>query len=672
MTATSTSEKSLLNKYGNLVVCLLLTMAILAVFWQMTGYDFVNLDDNIYVTENPHVQAGVTLKGLIWSFGFTDSPYWHPLTWFSHMLDCQLFGLRSGMHHLTNLLLHLLNSLLLFLVLRRMTGSMWKSALVAAVFALHPLNVESVAWVASRKNLLSTLFWLLTLLSYAHYVERPNLERYLLMCLLFALGLMAKPMLVTLPFVLLLLDYWPLGRFRPVEMEGQGQVAIAKSIIPVSGAGACTSLVVEKVPLLVLSLFSICLTSFSVKSSGIVIPTALVPMPLRIENALVSYVDYIAKMFWPRNLAVFYPYPTAIPAWQALGAACLLLWVSLLVWRARKKGPYLVTGWLWYLGTLVPVIGLKQAGIWPAMADHFSYVPLIGLFIIIAWGSDEVTATHRHLKSIIAVSAGVVLFVASAVTWTQLQHWKNSATLFQHALKVTSNNYLAHNNLGNILADQGNLQEAVSHYQEALKIEPNFPRAHNNLGRALARQGKVDEAVVHYREALQLKPNFPKAHNNLANALAKQGKMDEAVDHYRKALELEPNFAGAHNNLANILEGLGKTEEAVYHYSRALHLKPDFAEAYFNLGNVLARQGKLNEAQTYFTRALELRSDFAEAHNSLGVILAQKKRLDEAIVQFTEALRLKPTFPQAQNNLRIALQQAGGAKKPPATEGTQP
>ena len=592
MTTASTPEKSLLSKHGNLVVCLLLALAILAVFYQVSGYDFVNLDDDIYVTDNPHVQAGVTLKGIIWSFGFADSPYWHPLTWFSHMLDYQLFGLRSGMHHLTNLMLHLVNSLLLFLVLRRMTGSLWKSAFVAALFGLHPLNVESVAWIASRKNLLSTLFWLLTLLSYAHYGERPSLLRYLLICLLFALGLMAKPMLVTLPFVLLLLDYWPLGRFRLVRMEDHNDAETAKSIMPVSGAGGGISLVVEKIPLLVLSLFSIYLTSLSVQSSGIVIPTELIPMQLRIENALVSYVGYIVKMFWPQNLAVFYPYPTAIPAWQALGAACLLLCFSLLVLRVWKKIPYLVTGWLWYLGTLMPVIGLKQVGIWPAMADRFSYVPLIGLFIIIAWTVPCLLAKWRYQRIAIFTSAALVLVALMIVTRFQVGHWRDSITLFEHTLAVATDNQIIHNNLGKALIRKGEIDKARFHYARALQLQPDSARAHTNLGNILEQQGKLEEAMHHYYLAVQFDPKLPEAHFNLGNALIRQGKNEEASSHFAIAVQSHPNFAEAHNSLGVSLARQGRFDEAIAQFSKALQIKPDYPQAHKNLEIALYQAGK--------------------------------------------------------------------------------
>lgn len=656
--AESPTRKS---QYANrvIVLCLLLLAITLAVYGQVVKHDFVSLDDDIYLTENYYVLAGLTTAGIVWAFSFTDSPYWHPLTWLSHMLDCQLYGLSPSMHHLTNVVLHLANTLLLFLVFYRMTGALWRSCFVAALFALHPLNVESVAWVSERKNLLSTFFWLLTMVFYVRYSKKPCLARYVLVVSIFALGLMAKPMLVTLPFVLLLLDYWPLGRFPFQQVDSDTRTEAAPATIPVFQKTISVNLVLEKVPLLILSVLSSFLTSLSVQRSGIVISTTLVPMKLRIANAIVSYARYIGKLIWPQDLAVFYPYPSTVPLWQSVGAGLLLAGISFLVIRAWRKLPYLCIGWLWYLGTLIPAIGLVQAGQWPAMADRFTYVPAIGLFVMLAWLIPHVLTKWRYRKTGLVLAAGALLAALLLLTRAQLNRWSNTITLFEHTLKVTENNYLAHNNLGNALARQGKLKQAKDNYVKALRINPTFPRAHNNLANVLARQGKSQEAIAHYTKALEIKPNFPKAHNNLGNVLARQGKNQEAIVHYTKALQIKPDFAGAHNNLGNILQGQGKIDEAVFHFSRALELKPDFAEAHFNLGNALARQGNLDQAQRHFSRSLELKPTFAEAHNSLGVILARKGLLDEAIDQFREALRLKPDFRQARTNLEIATRERG-------------
>jgi Flp pilus assembly protein TadD len=606
-------------------------MVTLAVYWQVSNHDFVGFDDKSYVTGNHHVQSGLTSESVFWPFSLAGKAYWHPLTWFSHMLDCQLFGLNPKGHHLTNLLFHLANTLLLFFVFRRMTGCRWRSALVAALFALHPLNVEAVAWIAERKSVLSTSFWMLTMMTYFYFTERPTLLRYMLVFSVYGLGLMAKPMLVTLPFVLLLLDYWPLDRVGFLPLEGKRD----EDVSGLAGADAqrirVSRLVLQKVPLLALSLLSVYLTLLSARYSLMAISTEVVPMKLRIANALVSYVSYIAKMIWPHKLAVFYPFPTTLPTWQPVVSGLLLICVSILVLRQWRRTPYLAVGWLWYLGTLVPVIGLKQAGLWPAMADRWTYVPLIGLFIMIAWGVPGLLVTYRHRKVALSIAASAVLSALMIVTWKQLPHWRNTITLFQHAINVTEKNYVAHTNVGHALSDQGKLKEAIPHFIQAVKIKPTSSKAHSNLGRALARQGRNAQAVVHLSEALELDPHSP----------------------------------GIHNNLGNVLERQGKIQEALVHYSTALQLEPRFAEAHFNLGTFWARQGRNEEGMAHFSKALQFKPDFAAAHNSFGVVLARQGNLQEAIYHFGEAVRLEPDFVRAQNNLRTALKQTKQSGKKP-------
>ena len=587
-------------------IFLFLVLVTFAVFCRVYGYDFVNFDDDVYVTENPQVRSGLTAENIAWAFR-AENVYWHPLTWISHMMDVQIWGLDPGRHHLTNVLFHTLNAMLLFLALNRMTRTLWRSLFVAALFALHPINVESVAWVAERKNVLSTFFMMLTLLAYGFYAAKPGLARYLMVGTLFILGLLAKPMLVTLPFVFLLLDYWPLDRFSSQKTtDDQNRGAL--------------SLILEKIPLFLLAGISIFVSSVSVQA---IKSLEAVPMTMRLSNALVSYMKYMGKMFWPFNLAVFYPYPQSISAGQLLGSIIILVMVSGFAIFLLKQHAYFAVGWFWYLGTLVPVIGLIQIGA-QSMADRYTYVPLIGLFIMIGWGVPELVARWRYRKIGLGLAAGLVLAGSMILTWSQLQHWKSTVTLFEHALSVTADNYFAH----------------------------------NNLGIAYARQGEMDKAISHYTKALQFKPYFPRAHNNLGNAYARQGRTEEAIAHFTLALQYKPDFAGAHNNLGNVLAAQGKNKEAIFHFSRAQQLQPDFAEVSFNMGSVFARQGSMDDALAQFSRALELKPDFAEAHNSLGVILARKGRFDEAIVHFREALRLKPTFIQAHNNLSRALQEA--------------
>jgi Tfp pilus assembly protein PilF len=587
MTSSNTSGNTIFTKRRDIWVFILLTVAIAAVFLQLPGHDFVDFDDGMYVTRNPQVRNGLTLEGIIWSFGLYDSPYWQPLTWISHMLDCQLFGLDPGMHHLTNLVLHLANSLLLLLFFKRTTGSLWKSSFVAALFALHPLSVESVAWVSSRKNLLSTFFWMLTMLSYVHYSKRPGLYRYLLTSLFFVLGLMAKPILVILPFALLLLDYWPLGRFRPGKPAEPADSTGAAATMTVSPGKSAFPLVAEKIPLLIFSLFSIYVTSLTLQLAGSSISTEQVPIKLRIASGLVSYVSYVTKMVWPKDLAVFYPYPTMVPMWHIVGAVILLLSVSILLLRVWRKKPYLVTGWLWYLGTMIPMIGLKQAGLWPAIADRYTYVPLIGLYWMISWGVPDLVANWRYQRTLLSFSAGLVLVLLMLCTRSQVKHWRDSVTLFEHTLRVTENNRVIHNNLGAVLIEQGRFVEAIPHFTKALQIRPEDVKAQINLAVSLANLGDLQKAVDHYSKALKLDPHHAGAHNNLGNVLLLQGRVDEAEAEFSRALEIRGDYAEAHNNLGVVLARQGRFTEAIEHFNQALRVNPHYPQARRNLDRTL-------------------------------------------------------------------------------------
>jgi tetratricopeptide (TPR) repeat protein len=590
------------------LVYLVLIFVTLVVFHQLPSHDFINLDDDILVYENPHVHAGLNKQGIAWAFTTFEAYNYHPLTWLSHMLDCQLFGLRPGMHHLTNLLFHLMNTALLLMVLRRMTGTLWRSGFVAALFALHPLHVESVAWVAERKDLLSAFFWLLAMWAYARYAERPGLNRYLPVLLFFALGLLAKPMVVTLPFVLLLLDFWPLGRMQFYQAGSDNRPLEPK--VPVF------RLVWEKIPLFALAALSIVVTFAAQQKGGALKSLEAFPLTTRIANALISYVSYIGKMIWPHNLAVYYPYSGSVPVWHAAGAGLALICLTvLLMWTARKR-PYLAVGWLWYLGTLVPVIGLVQVGS-QAMADRYTYLPLVGLFIALAWGVPSLFTSWHHRRSILAISATILLVSFTARTWLQLRYWQNSITLFQRTLHVTTNNHFAHNNLGVALAHNGRPNEAINHYSEALRLKPEAFEVHNNLANVLAAQGSVDEAIKHYFEALRLEPDYDKAHNNLGNVLAGKGKVEEAIKHYSEAIKINPDYAGAHYNLGNALAAQGSVDEAIKHYFEALRILPDWAGAHNNLGVSLEKRGELEEAIDHYHEALRINPDYAKARNNL-------------------------------------------------------
>jgi len=459
------------NQY---LVILLLLGVTFGAFYRVLGGEFLRYDDDVYITLNPFVKAGLSRVGLIWAFATGYNANWHPLTWVSHMLDVEVFGMNAGGHHLTNLILHLANTMLLFLVLRRMTGFVWRSAFVAALFGVHPLHVESVAWIAERKDVLSTLFWLLTIWAYARYAENPTWTRYLPVVLFFGLGLMAKPMLVTLPFVLLLLDYWPLNR---LSFGGKGE-----RTVPVY------DLFLEKVPLFAMTALSCLITFRAQQMGGAVGLLEKLPFAVRAGNALVAYTTYIGKMFWPKNLAVFYPHPGAdLPVWQAVVAGLALVSITILVIRAGKPRPYLSVGWLWYLGTLVPVIGLVQVGA-QAMADRYTYVPMIGLFIMLAWGLPGLGGKR------LAVPATLVVCALIAVTWRQVGYWRDSISLFRHAISVTEKNAVMHANLGLALRDRGRTDEAIREYREAIRIDPEFAQAHNNLAVALYFKGDYAEA----------------------------------------------------------------------------------------------------------------------------------------------------------------------------------
>jgi Flp pilus assembly protein TadD len=603
---------SLDRHFITLCISLFLIVVILGVFWQVRNHEFIKFDDDEYVTDNPHVKSGLTLSGVFWACVAMHSNNWHPLTWLSHMLDCELYGLNPGGHHLTNLLIHIANTLLLFLVLKRMTGALWRSSFVAALFALHPLHVESVAWVSERKDVLSTFFWMLTMGAYFRYVNSPRFHRYLLVLLCFAMGLLSKPMLVTLPFVLLLLDYWPLGRFRLGELGSNCNVSTQKPLKLSDQRLSVLQLVLEKTPFFVLSAAASILTFLAQQSGGIVKSLKLFPLETRIANALVSYVAYIGKMIWPSRLGFFYPYPDRVPIWQITGAALLLGSISFLVIRASYKRRYLGTGWLWYLGTLVPVIGLVQVGL-QSMADRYTYVPLIGLFIMIVWGIHDILKKWPHRNTVFTVFAGLLFSILAIVTWAQVKHWQNSITLFKHTLEVTSENSLMHYDLGVIMLRQGRYSDAIAHLSESLRIEPDDADAHNNLGIALGRQGKIPEAMIHYAEALRIKPNFAGAHNNLGVALARQGKIPEAMVHYAEAVRIKPDFAEAYGNIGNSLAQQERIEEAIAHYKEALRIKPNFADVHYSLGLAYLRIGNRGAATEEYEILKKIHPDLANA-----------------------------------------------------------
>jgi hypothetical protein len=508
-----------------LLICLLLAVMVVVPYVQVKDHAFITFDDDLYVTANPVVQAGFTWPGVKWAFTAMHSSNWHPLTWLSHMLDCRLFGMRPRGHHLMNVAWHLANTILLFLFWARVTRATWPSAMVAALFAVHPLNVESVAWVAERKNVLSTFFWLATMLAYAGYTLAPSLRRYLLVLLCFTMGLLAKPMLVTLPLVLLLLDYWPLGRIPGGPPPASG-LAGADEPQPAPATKVYWQLLKEKLPLFALAGLSCLITMMAQKGSGSVMPLAIRPLGPRIANALVAYVDYVVKLFWPFPMSFFYQL-APVSWWLAAGAGLALLGVTAgLLYRVRRR-PYLTVGWFWYLGTLVPVIGIIQVG-GQAMADRFTYIPVIGLFVMIAWGVSEATAGWRNRRLLLSTAAAAALLACLLTTWVQAGYWRNSETLFTQALQADPTNYIAYHHLGMALANEGKIDQAIDMYRKTLAVAPQYPSAYNNLAIIYAERGSYDEAVSLFKEAVRLAPNNISFCRNLALAYQKQGKISEA------------------------------------------------------------------------------------------------------------------------------------------------
>jgi tetratricopeptide (TPR) repeat protein len=519
--------KAILNRCGLTVgICLSLAVLTWLVFGQTLWHDFVNYDDPRYVYENTRITSGLSIGGIAWAFTHIHSLNWHPLTTISHMLDCQIYGLKAGWHHFTNVLLHTLAATLLFLALRQMTGAVWRSAFVAAVFAIHPLRVESVAWIAERKDVLSGVFFMLTLLAYVYYVRLPRVTRYLVVVFAFACGLMSKPMLVTLPFVLLLLDYWPLARIK----------------------GQFWKRLLEKVPFIALSAVSSIITFLVQK--GAVGQTEELPILERINNAVVSYLLYIWQMLWPMNLSVFYPHPeNRLPLWEIISCLVLLICATTVAIALRKRRPYLITGWLWYLGMLVPVIGLVQVG-WQGRADRYTYLPQIGLYIAATWGMADLAAFYRQQRTTLSTAA---ILVIAALTWcasVQTSYWRDSERLFRHAAAVTTNNDVADNNLGIVFLGQGKLDDAISLLQRAVDLRPDNSPAHENLAKALLQKGLVAEALIHYRKLLDLQPDNMEVHNIVGTVLVQQGRVAEGVDEWQKVLVVDPDNGNAMSNLA--------------------------------------------------------------------------------------------------------------------------
>jgi tetratricopeptide (TPR) repeat protein len=619
-----------------------LILGTLLVFWQVYNFGFINYDDNDYVSENPHVLNGLTWDGVIWAFTTNCSANWHPLTWLSLMIDCQLFraaslpgGANPGWMHLMNLLLHLTNTLLLFALLRKMTGSLWSSAFVAAAFAIHPMHVESVAWIAERKDVLSTLFLLLTLAAYISYVKHPGLGRYALTLLLFALGLLAKPMLVTLPVLLLLLDYWPLLRFatkgRPLEQirgpdfaqgatpgrqRTEDRERKTEGVFQKLSIG---QLIIEKVPFLVLSIVSSVITFLIQLRGSAVAPIDDLLLKARIVNVFLSYVRYIGKMFWPQNLAVFYPFDAGSFAfWQVGLCVLLLLVISVFVIRFGRNRKYLLVGWFWFVVTLVPVIGLVQVGS-QALADRYTYISYTGLFIMIAWGLPELFSKWPQRKIALGLSMVIALIPLGICTHRQVSYWNNSFTLFSRTIEVTQNNHIVYNNLGVAYDKLGRYQNAIEAYKQAIRIKPDFAQANSNLGVTYGKLGRYQDEIESCKQAIRIKPDFAEAHNNLGFAYGSLNRYQDEIESCKQAIRIKPDYAEAYYNLGFAYANLGRYQDAVGAYKQAIRIKPDYAEAYCGLGFVYANLGRSQEGIESCKQAIRIKPDFVLAHYNLGV-----------------------------------------------------
>lgn len=618
------------------VISILLLVLITAVFYQITGHPFINYDDPSYIIENRHVQAGLTWEGVHWAFTTVHVGNWHPLTWISHMLDVELFGLNAERHHLVSLLLHTSNTFLLLLVLSRMTGKRLESAFVAALFALHPLHVESVAWIAERKDLLSTFFWMLTILAYLRYVKKTGVLNYLLVALLFVGGLMAKPMLVTLPFTLMILDYWPLGRILSGNCMDANRafrypkISFLRSIF-------------EKLPLFGLSAISCIITYLAQKSSDAVTPIDAYSLSVNIANALVSYIRYLGKMFWPTNLAIFYPHPgTSLFTWKVAGAALVIFLLTFLAFRFRSRYPYLLFGWLWYLVTLVPVIGIVRIGS-QGMADRYTYVPLVGLFVAATWYATDLNLRLRLNKAITVTMAITIIAALSFVTWRQAGYWRSSAILFQHAVYVTEINPFAHNMAGAALVAEGRNEDALPHFQEALRLKPHFAMAHYNLALVYDIQGKVNDAEKEYKKCIEINPLKAEPYNNLGLIYLNQKRYNEAEELFKSALNLKQKNVTFYNNLALVYLQQGNFVESESLLHKALDFEPNDVETRYHLGLIYASNGRLDDAEKEFLAILSRGSVSADTYYNLGLIYMKQGRLDDAFKNLKQALSLNPS-----------------------------
>jgi len=630
------------------LIAIILAAGAFCAFLPVVKLDFTNYDDPDYLTENPAVKAGLTLRGLIWAFSSFHSGNWHPMTWLSHMLDCTIFGLNAAGHHFTNVIIHTANSVVLFILLRSLTGALWRSALVAALFALHPLHVESVAWVSERKDVLSTFFGLLAIWAYTGYVRNLGSSArgtacYALALFAFALSLMSKAMLVTLPFVLLLLDYWPCGRLL-FGKPGKSRTPDRRVIL-------------EKLPFFALSAVLCVITFLAQKSAGAIAPLEEIPFGARVTNAVVAYNRYLFKIVWPTNLAVIYPVQLNWGVLTIVASVMVLAGITTMaLWQLRRR-PYLMFGWVWFVGTLVPVIGLVQVGN-QSMADRYTYFPSVGLFLMISWGLGELVLNRATLQGqawIPGLVAGLMVLGCVALTEGQLRHWRNTETLFRHAVEVTRNNFVAYNSLGFCYSDRHEIGPAETCFRAAVAINPGNPFSWSGLARVSLQREDYDEAIANCQAALVRNPRLAEAHATLGQALVKKGEINQAISHYTEALQLRPDQASTHYNLANALAVSGQITDACQHYQESLRLEPRSADAHNNLAYMFVREGKLSEAIVEFQAALSLQPGLWQGRFGLADALARQGKTREAVAEYREVLRCRPDFVEALNRLAWIL-----------------
>ena len=620
------NKTNIIDRKKKLIVYVVLTALTLAVFWQVNHFDFISFDDNFYITENTHIQSRISMDGIRWAFTTKHTGLWNPLIWISLMLDYQLHGLKAGGYHLTNLIFHILSTLLLFWLFDRMTKEIWKSAFVAALFALHPLHVESVAWIAERKDVLSAFFWMLTLCLYVYYTEKPAIIRYLLVLFSFALALLSKPIVITLPIIMILLDYWPLKRF-----EFKKDTLLSWQLK-------------EKIPFFILSAALSIITLYSPYDPSY----KSLPWGSRIANAPVSFMTYIEKIFWPHDMAVFYPFPAHIPIGQIIGTTFLIIVISAIVIITAKRLPYLFVGWLWYSITLLPVIGIIQISLY-AMADHYSYLSSIGISVMLAWGVPLLFPS-KDIRKIVLFPTGIaILLILSVLTWQQCSYWRDSITLLSHALQVTTGNYIAHGHLGGALFIEGKTEEAIDHYNNALRITPGYTDTYNNRGTAYYKLGRYQQALADYNMAIRLKEDYADAYNNRGIVYSKLGLDQQAIEDFSKAIHFNPIFVDAYNNRVAVYAKHGQYQLAINDLNKAIAANPDYLKSYINMATIHGMFNQYHDVVKNLTEVIRLQPDSALFYFNRGFAYAKIGQYNAAINDFDKAIQLKENYADAYN-----------------------